>query len=438
MRDIFCVLFSTLLSFCLSHVLFHRPIYSFTHLLILPHLPLSVFHSSPLLLRLLPSPLPLTSDSQLSGSLTQTLPSPRMSALRPIASLSLADRKVDLVGVIKTSSTPQKSKGPDYFTTATLIDETSQSEGLPVTFFNPVESHLPQLGPAGCVAYVQNVSLSEYEESLHASGHERSRVVCFSKGPSGEVVSSSRDKVTSEEMQRVEALLEWVAVAQPLAEVAEDSTESPSHTSPPPSHPSLPPTTSLSPPLFLTLTFHPTWRLSSLETIKSCEKVPSLFRVRVKVLQVLHPLQQCCQLRCSQCKYRFSENYKSSDNCPRCTEKRMGQADVPKLRFMFCFSLLVSDSTGQMCLHLSDTNADEFFQNLQPANLTDSSPTRESLLEIFRSLTGSYDPFLPIPSDSSPSSSSFRPWVDCCIQTYPSRKGKQFRVVDTWYVGQAM
>ena len=407
------------------------------HILPFPCLPPSVPHSSPPPPPLSSSSPPsLTLDSQLSGSLPPTLPLPRKSALRPIASLSLADRKIDFIGVIKKSSTPQKSKGPDFFTTATLIDETSQPEGLPVTFFNPIESQLPRLGPAGCVAYVQNVNFSEYQEILQACGHERSRVMCFSREPGGEVVSSSRDEVALEVMQRVEALLEWVAVAQPLTEAAEDSIQSPSHTTPPPPHPSLPPLTSLSPPLFLTLTFHPTLELSSLESIKSSEKVPSLFRARVNLLQVLHPLHQCCQLRCSQCKYRFSENYKAGNNCPRCVEKRMGQADAPKLRFMFCFSLLVSDSTGQMCLHLSDTNADEFFRNLQPASLTDSPPTRESLLEIFCSLTGSCDPFLPTTSDLSPS--SFRPWVDCCIQTYPSEKGKQFRVVDTWYVGQAM
>ena len=347
------------------------------------------------------------------------------------------------MGVIKTSSLPRKSKGPDYFTSCTLIDETSPVDGIAFTFFNPKENQLPKLGPPGSVAYLQSMELSDYQGSLQGRGHERSRVICFNMEPDAKIVSSSSTEVASEVMQRVEALLEWVVSAQPLLGSAGDPHQVLSPSSASPTH-SLPKQSesNFNPPTFLTLTFHPTWEISSVESIKSCSKVPSCFRACVKVLQVLQPLEQCCQLRCPHCKYRFSPTHEAGASCTNC--RRRGKTALPKLRFMFCLSLLVRDASASVCVHLSDTDADDFFQELQPVNLHDNPSSRDTLLSVLYSLTGGHDPFLSS-SLSSPSSSSssspslkYRPWVDCCVQSYPSDKGTQFRIVDTWYVRQDM
>ena len=352
--------------------------------------------------------------------------SPLRPTLKPIADLSLADRKINFVGVIKTVSPPQKSRGPDFFTSVVLIDETSQVEGMPFTFFNPQESQLPEMAAPGSVAYLCNMELSEYEGRLQARGHERSKGVCFKKQSDGRIISTRPNlEVPVVVKQRVKALLEWVVSAQPLLEDLEDSAlDNPASATSIVCHsPSRP---SFKPPTYLTLIFHPTWEISSLISILLADRVPSCFRTRVKVLQVLQPLEECCQLRCPQCKYKFSSSQKAGTVCTHC--KKEGKADASKLRYMFCLSLLVQDNSTSLEVHLTDTDADEFFRDLSPSNFVEDASIQQELWKILSALVGGTDPFL------LSTSNDFHPWIDCCIQTYPSHKGTQFRIVDTWFI----
>jgi hypothetical protein len=357
-----------------------------------------------------------------------------------IVDLTLTNQKTNFVGIIKSVSIPQKSKGPDYFISVTLIDESSPADGLVFTFFNPVENHLPKFGDPGSAAYLMNIKIVEYEGDLLGRGHQRSRVVCFSMQSDGEMKSSlTNSDVPTAVTERARALLDWVATAQPQLNIVEDSQLDSEYQNFPPHVP--PPTDLLSstekstesnfmPPIFLTLMLHPTWEVSSLKDTETFERVPSRFRVRVKVLQVLQPLRECCQLRCPECKYKFPLEMAGRE-CDKCTSR--DETGAPKLRFMYCLSLLVGDDSATCKVHLSDTDADEFFRDLLPANLNESHNTRESLLKVLRRLSGRLDPFLP--PESSFWADKTRPWIDCCVLTYPSCKGTQLRIVDTWFTG---
>ena len=389
-------------------------------------------------------------DSQLSGPASQPGSVPKSplagSSLPPIADIVLVEHKIRVIGVVKSVSAPQKSRGPDFFISVVLIDETSPSDGLPLTLFAPVQNQLPDIGDPGCVAYMMNIKITEYDGSLLGCGHQRSKVVCFSSSPNGGIslTGGGDSDISGAVRERASFLLEWAATAQPALLSTEPSQlplESQAVSSLP-----LPPSTSPSqrdpelvfePPTFLTVMFHPTWPLSTLrDVLDDSRDVPSCFRVRLKVLQVVMPLDDCCQLRCPKCKRRFPSSSSSEDDggsnreCERCSD---GDS-VVLTRFMYCLSLLVGDASGATSLaHLSDTNADEFFQNLPPANLMGSPSLRRSLLKILTSLCGGRDPF-PTPEDPpSLLSDKSRPWINCCVQT-SSCKGTQLRIVDTWFL----
>lgn len=363
------------------------------------------------------------------------MPSPvKMSTLKSITDITLTDKKIDFVGVVKKVSVPQKSRGPDFFISVTLIDETSSPEGFTFTFFNPIEDQLPKLGDPGSVAFLSNMNITEYEGNLLGRGHQRSRVIRFTLQPDGDMKSTSDANLPTSVRERAKALLEWVVSSQPLLSSLEDSELDSQSQAPPLANHSVPSQSdsdlNFVPPTFLTLMLHPTWEISSLKDVQACQNVPSCFRVRVKVLQVLHSLNNCCQLRCPECKYKFPLTQTAGTECDSCTNR--DKASSPKLRFMYCLSLLISDATATCQAHLSDTGADDFFRDLLPANLHESPTTRESLLKILTTLTGRQDPFLPIQSPSLADKS--KPWIDCCVQSYPSCKGTQVRIMDTWFV----
>ena len=392
-------------------------------------------------------------DSQPSTS--HQLPPPlsqsplKSSILLPIADIILSDQKINVIGVVKSVSVPQKSRGPDYFISVVLIDETSSTDGLAFTLFNPYEDQLPKLGEPGSVTYLMNIKITEYEGSLLGRGHQRSKVVCFSLQPDGEMVSTAAHEINvpNDVKERAKFLLEWVDSAQPMLNIVEDS-ELNSQSQAPGPLPSQLRTTALSssvdcsniqdvtatescfrPPTYLTLMLHPTWPITALKDVQESLHVPACFRVRVKVLQILQPLDECCQLRCPVCKYRFPIN--NTNICHNCS-KKTGEDSTSELQFMYCISLLIADSSATAHIHLSDTDAEEFFQNLPPGNLSEEDDTRQSLLRILTNLTGRKDPFVTPHNPSSLLVDRSCPWVDCCVQTYSSCKGAQFRMVDTW------
>lgn len=339
------------------------------------------------------------------------------------------------MGIVKTVTAPQKSKGPDYFITVTLVDETSPAEGFNFTFFNPIENQLPKVADQGSAAFLSNINIFEYQDGLMGRGHQRSHIVCFSLQPDGEVKAITGDdcEVADAVMERAKALLEWAANCQSLFNVEDSELDfqsqiPPADVSTAPSHSDTQP--SFVPPTSLTLMLHPTWNVSALKDVQASSTVPSCFHVRVKVLQVLQPLDECCQLRCPKCKYRFPLTEATGTECNNCARKDKDSS--AKLRFMFCFSLLIQDATATCHAHLSDTDADEFFQGLLPANLHENPTTRKSLLAALTTLTGRQEPFLPVPSPSVTDKS--RPWIDCCVLSYSSSKGTQLRIVDTWFL----
>ena len=277
-----------------------------------------------------------------------------MSAPLSIADITPTNQKISFVGVVKSVSVPQRSKGPDYFISITLIDESSPSDGLVCTFFNPLENHLPKFGEPGSVAYLVNMKIVEYEGDILGRGHQRSRVVCFTKHADGEMKSTTTDSdVPTAVKERARALLDWVATARPQLNIMEDSQLDseyqnlpPSRLSPPADHFSSTADSSESnfmPPTFLTQMSHPTWEVSTLKDVEACQSVPSRFRLRVKVLQVLQPLKECCQVRCPKCKYKFPLEMAGME-CENCTSTN--ENDTSELRFMYSMSLLIGDASA--------------------------------------------------------------------------------------------
>ena len=292
--------------------------------------------------------------------------------------------------------------------------------------------------------YMTGVKITEYEGALLGCGHEWSRVMCFDSP----IDDGGNMEVPSDVRERVNFLLEWVATARPALVTVEDSqlppdesqpqTNSLLHTSPP-DNATTSQTTSeheFSPPTFLTVMFHPTWPMSNLTEVLG-SKILTCYRLRVKVLYVMLPqeLDDCCQQRCPQCKQPFPIS--GEDDSGRVCEECSAESTEPvSPRLMYCLSVLVGDSTGLTSpAHLTDTDADEFFHDLPPANLREDHRSRQSLLKALTKLCGGRDPFVvPHEEPSALMADRTRPWINCCIQSYPSCRGTQLRIVDTWFV----
>jgi len=147
-------------------------------------------------------------------------------------------------------------------------------------------------------------------------------------------------------------------------------------------------------------------------------------------------LEDMTQLRCPACMtlylmprpsmLDYDDLVTAGDPCVCCGEE--GEGGVA-LCYMYAFSLLVVDHTGQLEVAVSGPEGGKFM--LQAAvNLYSDLSAREYLLDLLYVLTGGNDPFHHVPLD--PHFSQPRPSIDMCVTVMKSGSGqRRYRVTKT-------
>ena len=183
-------------------------------------------------------------------------------------------------------------------------------------------------------------------------------------------------------------------------------------------------------------------QLKQTATLKQIQDAPigSVFCCEVEVVGAgPAPIEDFCQLRCSDCKLRYAipklEDMESEDSgfltvgdpCIYCSDS---EESTSTLKYMYLFTLYIRDITGELRVFVSDKEGATLLQNLPPNNLHVDNNSRQKLLDVLYSLTGGNDPFFPLPCD--PKFSYPRPLLNCCILTYMSQTEQQrYSLVDT-------
>lgn len=166
-------------------------------------------------------------------------------------------------------------------------------------------------------------------------------------------------------------------------------------------------------------------------TLKEIEDAPagSVFCCDVEVVSAGPvPVEEFCQLRCSDCKMRYAipkpEDLGSQDPgflmlgdpCIYCNDS---EEDTGTLKYMYVFTLRIRDSTGELEVFVSDKEGASLLPNLPPTNFYADQSSKQKLVDILYNLTGGNDPFYPLPLDRKfcyP-----RPLFSCSILSYVSQ-----------------
>ena len=124
---------------------------------------------------------------------------------KKISSLKVGDTKISVCGVVKYFKPPMRSRGRDYYTSLTIVDDSSPDEGLNCVIFNPSQALLPPLKHTGEVVILKGLKINSYQTKLQGMGHERTQVAVFSCNPDDPLP----DTITRLEKLRISAVRTW-------------------------------------------------------------------------------------------------------------------------------------------------------------------------------------------------------------------------------------
>jgi hypothetical protein len=136
----------------------------------------------------------------------------RLYKYKNLQDLSVGDKKVNIIGVVKYFKPPALTRGTDYYSMLTLLDETEPRVGVRCVMFNRNTEKLPQVKRVGDIVCLHRVSVGTYNCQVQVQGVRFSSVIRFS-GDVGKKISpctgSASFTCTSIEKQRVKELRAW-------------------------------------------------------------------------------------------------------------------------------------------------------------------------------------------------------------------------------------
>lgn len=153
---------------------------------------------------------------------------------------------------------------------------------------------------------------------------------------------------------------------------------------------------------------------------------------------VCKTLEDICQLRCSGCKTRYltprpqdpdhHDLMTSGDMCVCCSPDELHEPNT--LRFMYGFTLVITDRRTQMEVAVSGVEGEKFLSQMQasPANLYVDRGAWQRHRDLLQRMTGGGDPFEVSSLDSAP----HRPSLNLCILVFLSVTNKRgYKIVNT-------
>ncbi len=131
---------------------------------------------------------------------------------KKLADLNIGDNKMNTFGVVKEFKPPTLTRGSDYYSTMTLVDESDPKVGVRCITFNSVPNKLPQIKREGDVVCLHRVNVTSYQCQPQLQGLRYSSSIRFS----GELhkkmtphTGSVSFTCTLLERERVKELRQW-------------------------------------------------------------------------------------------------------------------------------------------------------------------------------------------------------------------------------------
>ena len=151
-------------------------------------------------------------DSDTEWSTRQHTSTKREYKYRKLGDLNIGDKKVNIMAVVKEFKPPSLSRGSDYYSTLTLVDETDPRVGVKCIMFNRNPEKLPQVKRVGDVICLHRVHVDSHNCQPQVQSVKFSSVIRFSGNPSKSYSPSTGSisfTCTIVEKRRVKELRDW-------------------------------------------------------------------------------------------------------------------------------------------------------------------------------------------------------------------------------------
>lgn len=129
-----------------------------------------------------------------------------------IAQLKSGDDRMNVFGVVKFFKPILQTKGTDFYTVLTIVDESCPTTGLKCVIFNRSRDKLPHVRSIGDIICLHRLKIQTYKEDLQAMGRNYTSSICFDGKPNSKIVPRTGSQVyslTDDDVRRVKALREW-------------------------------------------------------------------------------------------------------------------------------------------------------------------------------------------------------------------------------------
>lgn len=108
-----------------------------------------------------------------------TQPTGRHYQYKKIGTLEPGEKKVNVFGVVTDFKEPFQTRGTDYCSFVTLVDDTSPTSGIKCTLFSKSPDKLPQIKQVGDIVCLHRVNSHKRDDALFLEGSSFSSSMCF-------------------------------------------------------------------------------------------------------------------------------------------------------------------------------------------------------------------------------------------------------------------
>ena len=113
------------------------------------------------------------------------------------------DTELNVIGVVIDYLPPAKSRGSDWMSTFTIVDNTSSYDGEKVRFFRPQQAELPVFQSTGDVILLRNIKIKDWSGMKIILSGRSSTWVVFHQTSIPKVISETEPKLNHSKQARV-------------------------------------------------------------------------------------------------------------------------------------------------------------------------------------------------------------------------------------------
>lgn len=131
---------------------------------------------------------------------------------KKLQELNIGDNKVNIIGVVKYFKPPALTRGTDYYSMLSILDESEPRVGIKCVMFNRNKEKLPQVKQVGDIVCLHRVNVGSFDCQVQVQGVRFSSVIRFSGELSKKMspcTGSANFTCTLVERQRVKELRLW-------------------------------------------------------------------------------------------------------------------------------------------------------------------------------------------------------------------------------------